>query len=217
MKDMMMKMKWWMMLLLAVVGFSAPVNAMTLEGLEQGATAALKHLDGGAALNDDEQAAARDFEQYVRNFYRWVLLIGIYSADSQTEAERAVKLVPTEGMRDIKYFSTGIDQYIKAHKRVGMDTESVEAEGVVLAWYLSQHPNAGFWQKAMMAASLRRSFGDKYPGQEKVEADLDAQRMRESKSRPKPAAVDADGKPVEEKPAEMEPVPGAAEKGGIRK
>jgi hypothetical protein len=215
MKDMtMMKMKCWMMaLLLAVVGFSAPVKAMTLEGLEQGAGAAVKHLGGGAALNDDEQAAARNFEQYVRNFYRWVLLIGIYSADSQTEAERVVKLAPTEEMRDIRYFSTGIGQYIKAHKREGMDTESVEAEGVLLAWYLSQHPNAGFWQKAMMAGSLRRAFGDKYPGQEKVEADLDAQRMRESKSRPKPAADAGAGG----KPAEVQPGPGAGEKGGVTK
>lgn len=193
---MMMKMKWMMMTLLtAVVCFSPRVEAMSLEELERGTGAAMKHLGGGAELTEEEQTEARNFEQYVRNFYRWILLIGIYSADSEAEAQRVVKLVPTEKMRDIRYFTAGIDGFVKAHKREGMDTGTVDANGAVLGWYLSQHPNAGFWQKVLMAASMRNTFGEKYPGIEKVKEELDKMRKAEGKTGPEPGGMPAPAAP----------------------
>jgi len=190
----MMKMKWMWVPLLAVMFFSPRVAAMSLEDLERGSGAAVKFLDGGVELNDDERLAAQNFERYVLNFYRWILLIGIYSADSETEAQRVVKLVPTEGMQDAKYYSVGIDRFIKAHKPAGMETERVEAEGVLLSWYLSQHPESKFWQKVMIAASMKKTFGPKYPGIEVVEKDLEAAREAEGKGGPKPGGVEKDGK-----------------------
>ena len=182
-----MKTKWMMtMLLLAavVMCFSTPARAMTLDDLEEGAKAAVKHLGSGAKLDDDEAQAARNFEQYVRNFYRWIPLIGIYAAETEAEVQRTLKLVPTEPMRDTYYFSKGIGEFIHKYKPEGLDMKSVQADGVVLAWYLSQHPNSRLWQKAGMGAALINAFGEDYPGRAKVEEDIAAARKLEGKAPP---------------------------------
>lgn len=178
----MMKLKWMTLVAAAVMMcVSATADAMSLEGLEKGAKAVSTFTGDEKSLTDEDARLGMEVVTFVQDFYQWLPKLSMITEKDSGKMEMENRMLVTPAMKIPKYFTSGLVKFIASHKRPGMDMKPVPAAPVVLAWYISQHPEAGSADKASMDSLLVEAFGEGYPGQKEVVAEIAAKQSEEEK------------------------------------
>lgn len=184
-----------------VLGFSARAEAMSLEDLEKGAKVVSTFTGDAKSLGDEDGELGMEVVTFVSDFYQWLPPLSMIAEKDSAKPVRRTRMLVTPEMRTPKYFTAGLVKFIGKHKPQGRAMKPGPAAPVVLAWYISQHPDSGSTEKSSMDSLLVEAYGENYPGQQEVVAEIKAAREKEEAlEKQKPVETKAEeGKPEEGK------------------
>lgn len=177
----MMKTKWMAVVAAVAMAVSATADAMSLEGLEKGARAVSTFNGDAESLSDEDAALGMEVVTFVQDFYQWLPSLSMIAEKDSGKPQKNERMLVTPEMKTAKYFTAGLVKFIAKHKPQGVALKPGPGAPVVLAWYISQHPDSGSSEKASMDSLLVDAFGENYPGQEEVVAEINAAREKEEK------------------------------------